>query len=58
MDIKKVQCPLTQSLINEYECYLIAEAAEGNIPKTEMPGINEYEIEKKICIKCIFHNID
>ena len=58
MAIKNIKCPLISDNIDEYSCYLISEAAEGNIPETEMPCIQSYEIEKEICLKCKFHNVD
>lgn len=58
MDTKSILCPLTQKNISEYDCYIISEAAEGNVPENEMPCIQSYDIEKEICLKCKFHNID
>ena len=49
MGIKNKLCPLTKNEIDEYSCYLICEAAEGNIPDNEMPGIKEFDIESEIC---------
>ena len=58
MGIKNKLCPLTKNEIDEYSCYLICEAAEGNIPNNEMPGIKEFDIESEICKRCKYHNID
>ena len=58
MYIKDVRCPLTKTSINEYACYLISEAAEGNIPRNEMPCKQQYDIEKEICLNCKFNDID
>ena len=58
MDINNILCPLTGKEIDEYSCYLICDAAEGNIPNNEMPSIKEFEIESKICKKCKYHDID
>lgn len=58
MDTKTIRCPLTETNIGEYDCYLISEAAEGNIPENEMPCVQSYDIERAICLKCKFHNVD
>lgn len=58
MDIKNIFCPLTKSKIDEYSCYLISEAAEGNIPENEMPGKQDFKKEQEICMNCSHHDID
>jgi hypothetical protein len=58
MGTNMILCPLTNTKIAEYDCYLICEAAEGNIPENEMPCINNFEQERKVCIECKYHNID
>ena len=58
MAIDLILCPLTDTEINEYTCYLICEAAEGNIPSNEMPCINSFEEERNICMKCKYHSIE
>ncbi len=58
MDTEKIMCPLTESMIDEYECYLICEAAEGMIPANEMPGKQDFTIESKICSNCSNHKVD
>ncbi|MBQ2669360.1 MAG: hypothetical protein IJG06_01120 [Clostridia bacterium] len=58
MDIKAVHCPLTDTEIDNYQCYLYCEAAEGNIPENEMPLFKSFEEESKICNKCKYHSID
>lgn len=55
---KKVKCPLIETDIDGYECYLICEAAEGNISQDEMPCIQNYEVEREICLKCQFHGLE
>ena len=58
MDTNKVECPLLEDEIEEYSCYLICEAAEGNIPTNEMPGRQSYEKESGICKKCKYHIVE
>lgn len=58
MATKKYICPLTDLPIDEYECYLVSEAAEGMIPSNEMPGKQDFEIESKICLKCSKHSVE
>ena len=58
MDIKNIMCPLTETKIDEYACYLICEAAEGNIPENEMPGRQEFKREQEICLKSQHHDVD
>ena len=53
-----ILCPLSNTHIDEYSCYLICEAAEGMLPKSEMVGIKPFEEERDICIKCKYHNVD
>lgn len=55
---KIVKCPLTETDIDGYECYLICEAAEGNISQDEMPCMQDYDIEREICLKCKFHGLE
>ena len=58
MDIKVVYCPLINTRIDDYQCYLYCEAAEGNIPENEMPLLKSFEEESSICIGCKYHSID
>lgn len=58
MDTNYIFCPITNSKIDEYSCYLICEAVEGNIPQSEMPNIKKYDEERKICQNCKYHSID
>ena len=53
-----VLCPLTNTEIEEYDCYLICEATEGNIPQNEAPCINSVEEESRVCRECEYYNID
>lgn len=55
---KKVNCPLLETDIDGYECYLICEAAEGNISRDEMPCIQDYNVEREICLNCKFHVLE
>ena len=55
---KNIRCPLSNSYIDEYSCYLICEAAEGMLPKSEMVGIKPFEQERDICINCKYHNVE
>lgn len=54
---KIVKCPLTETDIDGYECYFICEAAEGNMSQDEMPCMQDYDIERDICLKCKFHGL-
>lgn len=56
MDTRNIMCPLTESNIDEYTCYLICEAAEGMLPENEMPGRQGFETERKICLDCPNHD--
>lgn len=58
MGTNLILCPLTNTKIDEYACYLICEASEGNIPRDEMPCLNSFEQESKVCKNCKYHNID
>lgn len=58
MDTKEILCPLTNTLIDEYACYLICETAEGNMPENEMPCIKSFEEESKVCNRCKYHDTD
>ncbi len=53
-----VTCPLTDTDIDRYECYLISEAAEGNISIDEMPCAMDYDSAREICLNCAFHHLE
>ena len=58
MNVNNIFCPLTNTEIDDYQCYLYCEAVEGNIPENELPQNYDRDKDRKICTACQHHSID